>query len=128
MDANGKILYVGVTLANAGTHLHTLEDAVDFKYPVYANEVFDLKVIDETGNEKVMQTKVHNPEFSKRRRCDELIPHFIAAGVLKHTRLGKANCLLLDAKGMFDIMLKLYLDKGITMYTPNGEKIPGFDD
>ena len=128
MDANGKILYVGVTLINAGTHLHTLEDAVDFKYPVYAEEIFTAKLIDANGKACTMQTKVHNPEFSRRRRCDELIPYFKTKGILQKTHLGRADCLLLNAKGMFDVMLKGYQEKRITMYTPHGEKIPGFDD
>ena len=123
MDANGKILYVGVTLINAGTHLHTLEDAVDFKYPVYAHAIFTAKLIDSDGKVCTMQTKVHNPEFSRRRRCDELIPYFEAEGILQKTKLGRADCLLLDAKGMFDAMLKGYQEKGITMYTPHGETL-----
>ncbi len=128
MDAGGKIIYVGVTLDNAGTHLHTLEDAVDFKYPVYDAEKFSARVIDESGKERQMETNVHNPEFSKRRRCDELIPLFERENVLQKTTLGKADCLLLDAKAMFDCMVKSYSENGITMYTPHGEKIPGYDD
>ncbi len=128
MDAGGKILYVGVTLDNAGTHLHTLEDAVDFKYPVYADEEFTAQLIDEEGNERTMKTKVHNPEFSKRRRCDELIPLFLEEGVLQKTKLGRADCLLLDAQAMFNTMVKAYHEKGITMYTPHGETISGYDD
>lgn len=128
MEARGKILYVGVTLDNAGTHLHTLEDAVAFKYPVYYPEIFRVRVIDEAGEERHMETYVHNPEFSRRRRCDELIPLFTQEKVMQKTKLGKADCLLLDANAMFDCMVNNYHKHGITMYTPHGEKIPGFDD
>lgn len=128
MEANGKVLYIGVTLDNAGTHLHTLEDAVDFKYPVYADTIFEAQLIDADGNARTMKTKVHNPEFSKRRKCDGLIPMFEAAGALQHVQLGNAKCLLLDAKLMFDTMLKAYRNSGITMYTPQGEKIKGYDE
>ncbi len=121
MDARGKILYVGVTLANAGTHLHTLEDALDFKYPVYYPEEFSARVLDEAGREHTMQTRVHNPEFSKRRRCDELIPLFERENVLQKTTLGKADCLLLDASAMFNSMVKNYKERGVTMYTPEGD-------
>jgi len=34
-ESNGKILYIGVTLSMAGTNLHTLEDSVEFKFPIY---------------------------------------------------------------------------------------------
>jgi aminoglycoside 3-N-acetyltransferase len=128
MDAKGKILYVGVTLANAGTHLHTLEDAVNFKYPVYYHTDFTARLIDENGQEKTMQTKVHNPDFSRRRRCDELLPLFMQADVLQKTTLGRADCLLLDAEKMFTTMLRAYHKKGVTMYTPGGETIAGYDE
>lgn len=128
MDAKGKILYIGVTLDNAGTHLHTLEDAVDFCYPVYDDKVFDAVCIDENGIEKKMKTKVHNPEFSKRRKCDGLIPLFIANGVLTKHSLGKAECLFLEADKMFQVMKTAYEAHKITMYTPQGEKIKGYDE
>ena len=34
---------LGTTLNGACTNLHTLEDAVDFKFPVYDENVFDLR-------------------------------------------------------------------------------------
>jgi len=128
MDAGGKIMYIGVTLDNAGTHLHTLEDAVDFCYPVYAKQVFEAVCIDENGTENTMQTKVHNPEFSKRRKCDGLIPLFSAKGVLTKHTLGKADCLFLEADKMFQVMKTAYEAQKITMYTPQGEKIKGYDE
>lgn len=126
-EKQGKILYVGVSLDNAGTNLHTLEDAVDFKYPVYADELFTFTIIDEHGQKHAIKTKVHNPAFSKRRKCDELLPLFQREGVAKAVQLGEANTWLFDAKKMFECMLKNYQEKGITMYTPHGEKIAGFD-
>jgi aminoglycoside 3-N-acetyltransferase len=127
MDAGGKILYVGVTLDNAGTHLHTLEDALPFKFPVYASEIFNAICVDENGLEKMMTTKVHNPEFSNKRKCDALIPYFEKKGVLSKHQLGNAAVLFLDAKSMFEAMVAGYQKDGITMYTPNGEKIAGYD-
>ena len=115
-----KILMIGVTLDNAGTNLHCLEDAVDFKYPVYYHEIFEVKVRDEAGVLRVMKTKVHNPVWSKRRKCDELIPLFEKNGALTRFKLGMAECLLLDAKAMLEIMLLEYKERGVTMYTPKG--------
>lgn len=118
-EKQGKILYIGVTLANAGTSLHLLEDAVDFKYPVYFPEVFNVKIKDATGNVHDVKTKVHNPEFSKKRRCDELLPLFLAEKVCEKVKVGKADTYLFDAKKMLDSMIQNYTEKGITMYTPN---------
>lgn len=118
-EAKGKILYIGVTLINAGTSLHLLEDAVEnFMFPVYHHEIFRMKIRDEEGNIHEQELRVHNPEMSARRRCDELIPLFEAAGVMTHGTLGNAPVLVADAAGMLATMLVLYEEKGITMYTP----------
>lgn len=118
----GKILYIGVTLDNAGTSLHCLEDAVDdFKYPVYYPEVFAVKLKDYQGNLLEMQTKVHNPEYSAKRKCDGLIPLFMEQGVAELHYLGNAKTYVFDAKKMLEHMLFYYEKEGVTMYTPNGE-------
>jgi aminoglycoside 3-N-acetyltransferase len=121
IEKRGKILYLGVTLDNAGTHLHTLEDAIpNFKYPVYCDELFEVKVRMEDGSIHYMKTKVHNPEQSKKRKCDGLIPLFESEGVLSQVTVGNAKSLILDAHGMFECMQKHYYDNGVTMYTPKG--------
>jgi aminoglycoside 3-N-acetyltransferase len=125
-EREGKILYLGVTLDNAGTHLHTLEDAVDFKYPVYAEEIFSFTVIDEQGKSHEVKTKVHNPEISKKRQCDGLLPLFEREKVAKKIKIGEADSWLFDGKKMFACMIENYRKKGITMYTPNGETLEGF--
>jgi len=120
-EKNGKILYLGVTLDNAGTNLHTLEDAVeDFKFQVYFPQLFDVNVKMANGEILTMKTKVHHPEQSKKRRCDDLIPLFIEKGVMKKVKIGEANSLIVDAKGMYDVMINAYNENGTTMYTPFG--------
>lgn len=119
----GKILYLGVTFDNAGTSLHTLEDAVpDFKFPVYYDEKFTVKVKFADGSIKTMETNVHNPEQSARRKCDGLIPLFKKAGVLSDCRIGNAPSLLVDSKASLLYMINAYREHGITMYTPEGNK------
>lgn len=121
-EKGGKILYIGVTFDNAGTNLHTLEDAVEnFKYPVYADKVFNVEMVLPDGERKMMKTKVHNPEQSARRKCDELIPLFEKKGILKQVKIGKADTLLVDARKLLDGMVEEYNSKGVTMYTPQGE-------
>lgn len=120
-EQNGKIMYIGVTLANAGTNLHTLEDAVEnFKFPVYYPTIFEIDVIDEKGQKHRMKTKVHDPVYSKKRKCDELIPLFEKHGVLKKCQLGNAETLVVDAKPFLEVMLAAYHTNGVTMYTPKG--------
>lgn len=119
-EKKGKVLYIGVTLDNAGTSLHVLEDAVEnFKYPVYAEEIFTVQI--KNGEElKTIQTKVHNPEQSKKRRCDELLPMFIEKDVAKKLQLGVAETWVFDAEKMLNVMLEEYNNNGVTMYTPFG--------
>jgi len=119
---SGKILYIGVTLDNAGTHLHTLEDAVDVGVPVYYAQEFRLPVRDYEGKELIVTTKVHNPEYSKKRRCDELLPMFLREGVYREVYIGKTKTLVFDAKKMFDVMVSAFTERGVTMYNPNGNK------
>jgi aminoglycoside 3-N-acetyltransferase len=119
--AKGKILYIGVTLDNAGTSLHVLEDAIkNFKFPIYYPHVFEFDVIDEKNDKHKVKTKVHHPEWSKKRKCDELIPMFETEGVLKKVKIGNADTLLLDAEKMLEVMINKYHEKGVTMYTPKG--------
>lgn len=121
-EKGGKILYLGVTLDNAGTNLHTLEDAVgEFKYPVYTKESFEIDVKFPDGEVKSMKTYVHNPEQSAKRKCDGLIPLFEEKGVLWDMKIGKARTLVVDAKSMLEVMIEEYKRNGVTMYTPKGE-------
>ena len=120
-EKNGKILYVGVTLDNAGTNLHTLEDAVDFPYPVYADEIFDVEIIDENGQSHQTKTKVHNPVWSAQRKCDQLLPMFEEHRVMSREILGKSQTLLFNGKGMIELMIEQFKKKGVTMYHPNGK-------
>lgn len=122
-EQGGKILYLGVTLDNAGTSLHVLEDAVDFPYPVYLPEPVRFSVRQKGKESQEVVRFIHNPAMSARRKCDQLIPMFAEAGVLQHTQLAQAKCLLLDAKGMLEVMVKAFHERGVTMYTPQGEAL-----
>jgi len=120
-EAKGKILYVGVTLDNAGTSLHVLEDAVpDFKFPVYYPEVFPVSVKRTNGEVVPVSVKVHNPEQSAKRKCDGLLPLFEGKGVMKRSTIGKAKTLIFDASKMLETMIGEYQENGVTMYTPQG--------
>ncbi|MBA3705254.1 MAG: AAC(3) family N-acetyltransferase [Bacteroidetes bacterium] len=116
----GKILMLGTTLNGACTNLHTLEDAVDFKFPVYDQKVFEVIMIAATGEKSIMKTKVHNPEYSAKRNCDELKPLFENEKVLVNGIVGEAKSMLIDANKMLEVMMKNYEEKGVTMYTPLG--------
>lgn len=120
MDAKGKILYIGVSLDNAGTHLHTLEDAIDVGLPIYCEQTFELRVQQESGQIMQVRTKVHNPDFSRRRQCNGLLPMFKAHEVYESVSIGKAETLVFDAHKMFQVMMDAFKSSGVTMYNPKG--------
>ena len=119
-NKGGKILMLGTTLNGACTNLHTLEDAVEFKFPVYDKKLYKVTIIDSEGHLIEVQTKVHNPEYSAKRNCDALKPIFEQENILVDGIIGEAKSMLIDANAMLDTMIKYYNEKGVTMYTPHG--------
>ena len=119
-NKHGKILMLGTTLNGACTNLHTLEDAVVFKYPVYDDQIFTVKMIDHHGIIHTMETKVHNPLWSAKRNCDALKPLFEKEQALINGKIGEATCMLIDANKMLEVMIDFYNRYGVTMYTPLG--------
>jgi aminoglycoside 3-N-acetyltransferase len=120
-ELKAKIILIGVDL-NSLTNFHTLEDAVpDFVYPVYHQTLFDTQLIDESGKALIMKTKVHNPVFSKKRKCNDFIKPFTDAGFMTTFKIGLANCYCIEADKLHKWMIENYKLKGITLYTPQGK-------
>jgi aminoglycoside 3-N-acetyltransferase len=120
-ELKAKIILIGVDL-NSLTNFHTLEDAVpDFVYPVYHQTLFDTQLIDESGKSLIMKTKVHNPAFSKKRKCNDFIKPFTDAGFMTSFKIGLANCYCIEADKLHKWMIENYKLKGITLYTPQGK-------
>jgi len=122
-EKKGKILNIGVPLNTSCTNLHTLEDAVDFKYPIYHKKIYEVRMKNAKGEIQTMKTKVHDPDFSKKRRPDELVPLFEREKILKHGMMGEANSTLIDAAGLLEVMVRNYHEEGVTMYTPLGGEL-----
>jgi aminoglycoside 3-N-acetyltransferase len=119
-EKKGKILNVGVPLNTSCTNMHTLEDSVDFIFPIYHSKIYEVKMIDEKGIEQTMKTKVHDPVFSAKRKPNDLEPLFEKEGILTRGTVGETFATLIDAKGLLDVMIKNYNERGVTMYTPFG--------
>ncbi len=122
IERKGKILLIGVKLESV-TNFHTPEDAIlNFKYPVYHKNEFTVRVKDENGNEITMVTKAHNPEMSKKRRCNDFEDVFLKNGIMVNFKIGMADCKLIHAVKMHNWFMENYKN-GITMYTPDGKEL-----
>ena len=122
MEFAGQILYLGTTLINSGTSLHAVEDFIThekFKFPIYLDQRRTFHVVYE-GRRLDITSTVHNPEWSRKRQCDGLIPLLEEKGCLKRIVIGEAPSLLVDAAKMKSILLEEYAKRGVTMYTPQG--------
>lgn len=123
-EKHAKILNVGVPLSTSCTNMHTMEDAVDFKFPIYLDKIYEVKMKDQNGKICYMKTKVHDPVYSLKRRANELVPLFEREGILKKGYIGEAPTTYIDANGLFEVMVRNYKTNGISMYTPLGENFP----
>lgn len=121
ISLKGKILLIGVHLDTL-TLLHASEDAIeDFKYPVYLKEPVEYDIIDRNGHVMKSKTMVHNPEMSVKRRCNDLWKHFIDMGFAFEKKFKGCTYKVIDAERMHQWLIQAYKEKGITMYTPDGE-------
>ena len=122
MEFAGQILYLGTTFINSGTSLHAIEDFIThdkFKFPIYLDQLSTFQVELE-GRRLNITSTVHNPDWSRRRQCDGLIPLLEQKGCLKRIVIGEAPSLLVEADKMKSILLEEYAKRGVTMYTPHG--------
>ncbi|MBK6523442.1 MAG: AAC(3) family N-acetyltransferase [Sphingobacteriaceae bacterium] len=118
----GKIVLLGTKLDTV-TNFHVIEDLIEnSKYPVYHKKQFLVKVRDEVGVERMVNTKSHDPAMSKKRRCNELEPAFLKDGVMIRFNIGDASCAIIDAEKMHNWLMEKYKE-GITMYTPFGGEL-----
>ena len=123
-EKHGKILSLGViNMEHTCINMHASEDAVpDFKPEIYDRKIYEAQMLDEYGNACTMKTKVHNPEWSLRRYPNGLVSLFEKEGAMRRIRIGEAESLLFDAHRLQEVMVKAYMEKGISMYFPEGKK------
>lgn len=118
----GKIVLLGTSM-DVVTNLHVPEDMIpNFKFQVYHPNVFRVKVRDEVGIERLVETKSHDPAMSKKRRPSELEPALIKDGVAVKFKIGDAPCMMIDAEKLYNWQMEKY-KQGITMYTPHGGEL-----
>ncbi|MBN8703411.1 MAG: AAC(3) family N-acetyltransferase [Bacteroidetes bacterium] len=117
---NGKILLLGVKV-EVCINLHVVEDLLPSYMPdVYYPKNFKANVIDYEGVRHTVDTKVHDPKYAYIRKPNSLQRYFDEAGIIKHGKIGNADAMLIDANEMLQCMIRIFNERGITMYSPNG--------
>jgi aminoglycoside 3-N-acetyltransferase len=120
-ELNAKIVLLGVDF-NSLTNLHTAEDAIEnFPVSVYHTDTFKCIVKDINGTEHEMITKVHDPKWSRKRKCNAFIPLLLNCGLLKKSKVGSADVYMIGAYDLHQWFVDSYHKKGITLYSPEGK-------
>jgi aminoglycoside N3'-acetyltransferase len=117
ISVGGKIILLGVT-PEYMTNFHTIEDVVqNFPEQVYLTRKLDFEVVNEDGNTIHIETYCHCPAAGDKRQCMKMVPYLERYGVIKRARLGHAEVIVVDARGLHEALLDLF-SKGVTMYNP----------
>ena len=115
-----KILLIGLKMNESLTSVHVIEDIIEnFKYPVYLDKIYDVKLVDYSSKSHYVKVKIHNPIYSNKRECDK-ISYLFDDKIIKEFKICEATCLLFDAKELQKKLIDLYY-KGILIYSPYGD-------
>lgn len=128
MEANGKILGIGVTLGPLPFY-HVIEDVLGNRFPIKVrmDKVYDARVLDQEGKQRIMRMRPLDPDVARTRVdgnntwLQNLLKDFLVdRGILKIGKVGKATSWLIEAKQLYEAQLDL-LKRGITIYTTKPE-------
>jgi aminoglycoside 3-N-acetyltransferase len=122
INFNGIIVGLGVSSANSLTFLHTVEDVLKEKFPVQTRrkEIYNAKVRDQYGNERVIPTLIAHPN-SKYRKITRYMNKYISKDICKDFRIKMINFYKADASMLFNRMSELALNN-ITIYSKEAYK------
>jgi aminoglycoside 3-N-acetyltransferase len=98
LDRNGKILFLGTDIT-VMTFFHTIEEILEPQMPSspFTKESFILESRDCQNNPVTTRTRLFEPQYSKRRNLEKLIPVLKQHGWWCEVRLGGMNTILLKA-------------------------------
>ncbi len=115
-ELGGKGLILGARLHNF-TALRIIEDHLGAAYPVhpYLPDRFSVRVVDDRGKSRTVETLVPDPKWSSRRNGDLFLPYFLEKGIINKGKVGKASSLLIRCGGLLRV-LEDATAKGILAY------------
>jgi aminoglycoside 3-N-acetyltransferase len=115
---DGRILLLGTGIGSM-TFFHTVEEILESELPFtpFTKETFILQSRDRAGATVTSKMRLFDPECSRRRNLDKLVPALKEQGVWKQGRVGKLDVILLDAKAVLEVCRSL-AKNGIYCYDP----------
>ena len=109
-DVGGKILLLGVTHGR-NTYIHSIEEVLSIRDRL-TDETTLMHIVMPDGSKKAVQMYRHfnrtlgtgafSDEFDKMKQA------FYDLGAAKEVKFGDADCILCDAKGIFEVCSKLF--------------------
>ena len=106
-EVGAKILLVGVTHAR-NTYIHSVEEVFDVPERLTAEPTVFQIVLPDGGRKEVSMYRHYNrkaPHISEH--FDKLAPAFETLGATRKVKFGDAECILCDAKKIFEIYKKI---------------------
>jgi aminoglycoside 3-N-acetyltransferase len=98
LDYEGKILFLGTGIG-VMTFFHTIEEILEPQMPFspFTRAFFTLESRDQHGNSIVTQTRLFEPQYSRRRNLEKLVPVLKQRKWWHELRLGGMHAILLRA-------------------------------
>jgi aminoglycoside 3-N-acetyltransferase len=98
LDVGGKILFLGADISNM-TFYHGVEEILEPRLPVspFTKTWYELRTRDGEGTVRTTRTRLFDPEVSRRRDMNLLLPELRRAGVWREGKAGGLHAWLVRA-------------------------------
>ncbi len=121
LEEDGSILLLGVDI-RAMTFFHAAEAILEEKHPFspFTEKRYRLSSRDGRGGELITETRLFDPEHSRRRDCRLMIPELKKRGAWRQGRLQRLQALHLRAREVLAV-IEAMADRGEFCYHPPGK-------
>ncbi|UCG61287.1 MAG: AAC(3) family N-acetyltransferase [Candidatus Zixiibacteriota bacterium] len=123
VELNGKVIGIGIPIAQGLGVAHYLEDTWDdFPFEVHS-DITSVTYIDPAGNSVTREVARYDPKVARTRIdypegqwiCKTLTEHMIRRGIMTVYKFGQADLWIMRARNLFEEMKRL-AKKNVTMY------------
>lgn len=106
-DIDAKILLIGVTHAK-NTYIHSIEESMDIPERFTPKPTtFFIKLSDGSLKEVSMYRHYNKKMAHISESFDKLMDYYYEKNVAKSVRFGDADCILCDARGLYDVTVEV---------------------